>query len=229
VTEERALGALVGRIVSIQVGMPREMVTATGRVWKSAIEKAALEGPVALGAENLAGDYQANRKYHGGPDKALCTYASEHYPDWRERLGLDMPFGAFGENLTLEGLTEDRVCVGDVFAIGDGGVRVQVSQPRQPCANLSKRWNRPRLPRWMEENGHTGFYLRALRTGDLAAGDAVTLVERPHPGWNLLRANELVYAAAPDREELAALRGLAALSAEWKRILGRKLTRSAAG
>jgi Uncharacterized protein conserved in bacteria len=215
--------SLAGRVVSVQVGRPQKLVTATGREWESAIGKTPVAGRVALGRENLEGDEQANRRYHGGPDKALCAYPAEHYPDWRERLGLDLPFGAFGENLTLEGMTEDRVCIGDVFAVGEDGVTVQVSQPRQPCVNLSKRWARPKLPRWMKENGHTGFYLRALTTGSVAAGDAVTLFERPHPGWTLLRANTLMYSDTADPEERAALRALSALSAEWKRILGRKL------
>ena len=224
-----------GRIVSLQVGLPRTTRTADGREWRTAIVKAPADGRVRLGPENLDGDFQANRKHHGGPDKAVCGYSAEHYPGWRRLLGIDLPFGAFGENVTVEGMTEDAVCIGDVFATAPAGagVLVQVSQPRQPCANISKRWDRPDLPRRMEESGRTGFYLRVVRQGDLAAGDALVLAERPHPGWTLERCNALMYgdgiSSGTEREEIAALRALDALSAEWKRILGRKLQRRGAG
>lgn len=217
--------ALSGNIVSLQVSLPQKLTTAAGKEWTSAIAKAPVEKPVLLGQENLEGDYQANRKYHGGPDKAICGYSTEHFPYWHETLGRELPFGAFGENITVAGLTEDILCIGDIFEIGSGGVKMQVSQPRQPCATVSKRWNRPDLPRRMEETGWTGFYMRIVSRGEVAPGDRLTLLERPHAGWTILRANRLMYAEALDREELTKLRELSALSAEWKRILGRKLTR----
>ena len=218
---------LVGRIVSLQVGLPKTLADSKGREWRTAIHKRPVEGRVPFARENLAGDYQANRKFHGGPDKAVCCYSAEHYPAWRDLLApaAEMPFGAFGENFTVEGLTEDRVCVGDVFTVGSA--RAQVSQPRQPCGNVSKRWERSDLPRLMEERGQTGFYLRVLEPGEVGAGDILTLAERPHPGWTLQRANTLMYAddEGVDADEVAALRALAFLSAEWKRVLGRKLAR----
>lgn len=220
---------MTGQIVSLQVGLPRTLTTVAGRSWTSAITKAPVDGTVSLGTENLAGDQQANRKYHGGPSKALCVYCAEHYPGWCAEFGLDLPFGAFGENLTTVGLTEENICIGDVFALGEGDVRVQVSQPRQPCANISKRWAKPALPRRMEETGRTGIYLRVLQTGDVAAGDVIMLVERPHPGWTAQRANSLMYAPDAAPAEIAALCNLSALSAEWKRILGRKLALGEAG
>lgn len=215
--------SLTGRLVSLQVGKPRRTPLASGRVWESAIFKEGVAARVPLRRENLDGDVQANRKYHGGPDKAVCTYSVEHYPAWRALLDRPMPHGAFGENFTWEGLTEDRVCVGDIFTVGTA--RVQVSQPRQPCNNVSRRWESADLPRRMEETGHTGSYLRVLQEGEVGAGDTLTLRERPHPGWTLLRANALMYAPDADPSEVAALRSLTALSAEWQRILGRKLSR----
>lgn len=217
---------LVGRIVSLQVSLPQKLTTAAGKEWRSAIAKQPVEKPVLLGQENLDGDYQANRKYHGGPDKALCFYSVEHLPYWHEILGKELPVGAFGENITAADLTEAVVCIGDILEIGSGGVRVQVSQPRQPCANVSKRWNQPDLPRRMEETGWTGFYVRVLTTGEVSPSDTLTLRERPHPGWTILRANGLIYSKKPDENEgaeLTELRELSSLSAEWKRILGRKL------
>lgn len=216
---------ITGRIVSLQVSLPQKLTTASGKEWTSAIAKQPVEKPVLLGQENLQGDYQANRKYHGGPDKALCFYSAEHLPRWREILGKDLPFGAFGENITVADLTEDVLCIGDILRIGTGGVRVQVSQPRQPCANVSKRWNQPDLPRRMEETGWTGFYTRVLHPGEVAPGDSLTVQERPHEGWTILRANRLMYSENPSGDELTELRELSRLSAEWKRILQRKIAR----
>ena len=203
--------------------MPQKLTTAGGKDWESAITKQPVSGPVALEGENLAGDYQANRKYHGGPDKAICGYSTEHYPGWRDLLP-DLPYGAFGENITVEGLTEDALCIGDTLSAAS--VQLQISQPRQPCANISKRWNAPSLPRLMEETGQTGFYARVLQTGQMAGGDTITVTARPHDGWTLARANQIMY-TSDDPAEIAALRELALLSAEWKRILGRKLRRLA--
>lgn len=222
-----------GRIVSLQVGMPQRLVAHSGREWESAIVKQPVDGPVRLEYQNLNGDYQANRRYHGGPDKAVCGYSTEHYPDWRRYLSQKHPerewdhfdSGAFGENITVEGLTEDVLCIGDTLSVGD--VRLQVSQPRQPCANISKRWVVPTLPGIMQQTGRTGFYCRVLQTGDMATGDDLQVIERFHPDWTLLRANQIMYADAPDTDELIDLRSLSLLSAEWKRILGRTLAKQA--
>ncbi len=218
--------SLQGRIVSLQVGLPQKLITGAGREWRSAIAKQAVSGKVPLGPENFAGDYQANRKYHGGPDKAVCLYSAEHYAYWRDALAdPDFSYGAFGENLTVEGLTEDAVCIGDIFTAGTA--ILQVSQPRQPCANVSKRWSRPDLPRRMEHTGFTGFYCRVVQTGETANGDALVLTKRPHGGWTLARANTLMYGEPVDVDGVTDLRAVPALSAEWKRILGRKLAADA--
>jgi MOSC domain-containing protein YiiM len=210
-----------GRLVSVQVGQPQKMRTAQGREWVSAIAKQPVEGKVPVGPENVAGDKQANRKYHGGPDKAVCVYCAEHYPVWRAERGIEMPYGAFGENLTIEGLTEETLCIGDTLSVGT--VLLQISQPRIPCANLQKRWDWRDLPARVQETGWSGFYCRVLQTGELAAGDTLTVLARPHPEWNLLRANRALYADAPDADELSGLRALPVLSGEWRRITARML------
>jgi MOSC domain-containing protein YiiM len=219
------MDTLTGRIVSLQVSLPQIITTASGKEWKSAIAKKPVDKPILLSKENLEGDYQANRKYHGGPDKALCGYSAEHFPYWNEILGTEMPYGAFGENITVADLTEDVLCIGDILEIGSSSVQIQISQPRQPCSNVSKRWNQPSLPRRMEETGWTGFYARVISGGEVAPDARLTLKERPHPDWTILRANRLMYGKTPDLDEIAALRELQSLSAEWKRILGRKIAR----
>lgn len=210
-----------GRVVSVQVGKPRKMTTAQGREWTSAIAKTPVEGKVPVGTENVAGDKQANRKYHGGPEKAVCVYCAEHYPVWRAERGIEMPYGAFGENLTIEGLTEDALCVGDTLTVGT--VHLQISQPRIPCANLQKRWDWRELPARIQETGWSGFYCRVLQTGELASGDTLTVTARPYPDWTLLRANRAVYADVPNAAELSGLRAIPTLSGEWRRMTGRML------
>src|SRR5437762_1529131 len=124
-------------VVSIQVGQPRAFET-HGHQWRSAIAKEPVRGPVLLGREGLAGDAHADLRFHGGPDKAVLAYCTEHYAGWRAELGRDaLPFGSFGENLTVEGLLEDEARIGDTFALG--AAVIQISQPRTPCQKLARR------------------------------------------------------------------------------------------
>jgi len=125
------------KIVSLRVGMPRTFgregaVDPMERPWRSGIFKEEVDEPVWLGRTNLVGDGQADLKHHGGPEKAVHVYAAAHYPAWqRELQRADLTYGAFGENFTVEGQTEETVCIGDTYRVGDAVV--QVSQPRQPC------------------------------------------------------------------------------------------------
>ena len=163
---------------SVQVGKPRTMPLEDGK-WRSGIYKNPVDGRVPLDSTNLAGDKQANRRFHGGPDKAVCCFPAEHYPFWRQLLSRteeEFAYGAFGENFTLSGMTENEVCVGDVYEVGSA--RVQVCQPRIPCINLVRKWGYAEMPNKMQEVGHSGYYLRVLQTGEVGAGDAMTLIER---------------------------------------------------
>ena len=185
------------------------------QTWSTAFRKIARNGPVWLGYQGFQGDEQADRKNHGGVDKAVCVYAATHYPGWREELGLaDLSFGAFGENLTVEGLDEANVCVGDILDVG--GARIQVSQPRQPCWKLARNARIDDLAARVERTGRTGFYFRVLRHGAVAAGDALTRLERPHPEWTIARCNHVQYHARDDRDAARALAGCPALSGSWK-------------
>jgi MOSC domain-containing protein YiiM len=142
-------------IASIQVGSARDYrsaeTDAAERPWRSAILKSPVSGTVAVGPLDLDGDTQVDRRHHGGPHRALLAHSAESYTRWREEGGVPaLPFGAFGENLTLAGVDEDSVCIGDIYRIGD--VRVEVLQPHQLCATLARRWQLPDLP----ERGRRG-------------------------------------------------------------------------
>jgi MOSC domain-containing protein YiiM len=129
----------------------------------------------------------------------------------------DLPYGGFAENFTVAGLDEDSVCLGDTFAIGD--VQVQVTQPREPCKNISHRWQLPGLTSLVERTGRTGWYLRVLREGSLSPGCGIELLDRPAPDWPVTRASQVMRHRRRQPDEAAALAALPFLSKAWQRTL----------
>jgi MOSC domain-containing protein YiiM len=213
-------------LVSIQIGMPqtRGVEGATDpmdRPWTSGFVKEPVHGPVRVGREHLDGDGQADLRVHGGVDKAILAYSAEHYPAWRDELGMcDLPHGAFGENFTISGADERTVCLGDVWQVG--GVRLEVSQPRQPCWKLARRWRRPDLPQRVLETGRSGWYFRVLSAGHVAAGQTVTLLERPWPRWTIEHATEVMLHRPNDLAAMLELAAVTALPESWRVGLMRK-------
>ncbi len=208
------------RLLSIQVGRPRTIgiegaKDPMDRAWTTGFFKEPVVGTIRLGRLNLDGDGQADLKNHGGPDKAACLYSADHYPDWRIDLERsDLPYGAFGENLTINDLTEPDVCLGDIYALGDA--RVQVSQPRQPCWKLARRWRITDLPARVVRNGRTGWYVRVLDEGTLEAGQEFRLLDRPNPDWSIERANRVMHHLKNDPRTAEALADVDALAENWK-------------
>jgi MOSC domain-containing protein YiiM len=148
----------------------------------------------------------------------VLAYASAHYLAWRPELGLaDLPYGAFAENFSIDGLDEQTVCLGDIFLIG--AARVQVSQPRQPCINIARRWRMPDLPERVAATGRTGWYLRVLAEGQVEAGMHVDLLERPCPEWTISRATRAMTLRTRTPAEAAALGQVPPLSQAWRRRL----------
>jgi MOSC domain-containing protein YiiM len=185
------------------------------RAFTSAIWKDPVAGAIKLSTLGLQGDQVANTRVHGGPDQALLMYAAAHYTIWRAEWGSDvLSFGAFGENLTVSGLTEETTCIGDVLDIGKA--RLQVSQPRQPCATLARRHQVPHMIKLVQRNGRSGWYLRVLREGVLEAGNPIVLVHRPHPEWSVLRAARAWLGRKEHPEEAQALGRCEALSLSWR-------------
>jgi MOSC domain-containing protein YiiM len=148
------------------------------------------------GPLGLAGDQQADRDNHGGPDKALCVYAFDHYAYWEQVLGRPLAPAAFSENLTVSGLHEAGVHLGDILRAGKA--LVQVTYPRTPCSKLARKLRRKDLPALIHANGYSGFYLRVLEPGRIAAGDAFEVVT-PHPaGVSILDTNRVIFSPTPD-------------------------------
>jgi MOSC domain-containing protein YiiM len=159
------------RVLSVNVGLPREVKWRNEAV-STGIYKRPVSGPVEVRCLNLAGDRQADLSVHGGLDKAVYAYPSEHYAYWREELPwVELHWGAFGENLTVEGLSESEMRVGDVLRIGTA--EFVMTQPRLPCYKLNVRFQRPDMVKRFLRSGRTGFYLRVMKEGRLAAGDAI--------------------------------------------------------
>ncbi len=163
------------KLLSVQVGVPRS-VRHGSRTVRTAIFKEPVPGRVRVGRTNLEGDRQADLRVHGGPDKAVYAYDLSGYQHWRRDLGRELPFGQFGENLTVEGMPETEVRIDDVYRVGSA--LLQISQPRSPCGKLALRMGSPAFLETFLESGRTGFYLRVLEEGEVGAGDAIELVSR---------------------------------------------------
>ena len=206
------------KVLSIQVGRTRTFAPADpdGKRWRSAIAKEPVSGIVALGLEGLAGDVQADRRYHGGPERALLAYAAEHFAGWCQELSRpSLTPGTFGENLTLEGLAEAQACIGDVLSLG--GAVIQVSQPRMPCVKLARRLAAPGIVARALATARTGFYLRVLRVGEVARGP-LALIERPFPRLTVAAALQALTDPSL-RDELV---GCPLLAEGWRAALAKR-------
>lgn len=203
-----------GKLLSVNVGRPRP-VAYQDRLVSTGIFKQPVEGPLMLQRTNLAGDGQADLAVHGGEDKAVYVYAHEMYAYWQNELGRDdFAPGQFGENFTVEGLTDEVVCIGDVYRVGQA--LVQVTQPRAPCFKLGIRMNDATFPKQFLQNGRVGFYLRVLAEGLVAAGDEITCEWRDPHGISVEQVCRLLYF---DRQNAAAIRrvlNIAGLSDAWR-------------
>ena len=209
------------RVVSIQVGRPVDYPAdpQTGaKAWTSAIDKRTAAPPVTCRTLGLSGDAVANTQDHGGVDKAVLCYPLSHYEHWRTVYpGGDWRGGSFGENISVAGLTEADVCVGDRWRAGD--IVLEVSQPRQPCWKLARLHAAPKIVKEAARGGRTGWYVRVIEEGSLAPGP-LTLLERPQPDWSVERCNRLLFGGGGSAADVRELFAVPQLAADWKSALG---------
>jgi len=203
------------KLISINVGTP-QLVSIHGKQVETGFFKMPVSGPVAVNQLNLEGDGQADLTVHGGHDKAVYLYPWENIVYWRKALQRnDLGPGSFGENLTVEGLSEGEVAIGDEFAIGTA--RFVVTQPRLPCFKLALALETPSRPKTFLESGRTGWYLRVLQEGTIQAGDEIyPLPSREPTRVTIAEFVELYRIKRATREQIDKLLSLAALPEEWK-------------
>jgi MOSC domain-containing protein YiiM len=204
-------------VLALYAGRAGSLTTSKGTV-RTAIAKSPVAGRVPVGLDGLAGDEQISPG-HGGPDRALCLYPSEHYAHWTARVE-----PAFGENITSEGVLETETRIGDVWRIGSA--LVQVSQPRSPCFKVSTRLDIPDLVTRARRTGFTGLHLRVLEPGSIAAGDAIEVVSHAAQGVTVADAVRARFGAA-DPALLAAVLAVPELAEEWRVKTAPRLARAA--
>jgi len=211
------------QVISVNVGKPQKSDW-RGQHITTAIFKSPVEGPVAVGRLNLGGDEQADLTVHGGPDKAVYAYPQEHYAYWRPQLpDYSLAPGNFGENLTLAGLLEDDIHIGDHLQIGTAVFTV--TQPRSPCYKLGVRFNREDMTKRFHASRRFGFYLRVLREGTLQAGSPVTIVERDPTAVSVADIVRLFTGDNHDSALLERALKVGALSAGWRKWVQERLER----
>lgn len=210
------------RLLSLNTGLPREVVS-HGRTVTTSIWKRPVSGRVRVGRLNLAGDQQSDLTVHGGPGKAVYAYPSEHYEYWRAELPeTDLPWGAFGENFTTEGLLEQTLAIGDRLRVGSA--EFLVTQPRMPCFKLAIRFSRDDMVKRFLQSGRSGFYLAVLREGEVGAGDAIEVTQREAHGVTVADIVDLYRADADNEALLRRAVEVQALPEAWRTHFRKRLS-----
>ncbi len=214
-------GKFVMRLISVNVGLPRD-IGWRGKVLRTSIWKKPVEGPVQVAKLNLEGDRQSDLSVHGGVDKAIYVYPSEHYTYWRSKLGdPNLSWGAFGENFTIEGLLESQVQIG--AHIRAGSAEFVVTQPRMPCFKLAVRFDRLDMVKLFLQSRRTGFYLSVFREGEVATGDPVEYESPPVPELTVAEIVDLYTSESTGGENLRRASESIALPDSWREYFSDRL------
>jgi MOSC domain-containing protein YiiM len=209
------------KLLSVNVGLPRT-IEWKGKIIRTSIFKRPVTGRVRVSTLNVEGDQQSDLTVHGGPDKAVYAYPSEHYPFWRTELpGMDLPWGVFGENFTTAGLLEETVHIGDRFRVGSA--EFVVTQPRMPCFKLGIRFNRSDMVKRFLQSGRTGFYFAVLKEGEVAAGDSIKLIEGDEHNIPVADVVNLYRGDATNQDLLRRVSELPSLPNSWREYFRKRL------
>jgi MOSC domain-containing protein YiiM len=210
------------KLLSVNVGLPRE-IEWKGRMVRTSIFKEPVSGRVKVTKLNVNGDRQSDLAVHGGIDKAVYVYPSEHYVFWRKELpGAELPLGMFGENFTTEGSLDDQtVFIGDRFRVGSA--EFVVTQPRMPCFKLGIRFGQPDIIKRFLHSGRNGFYFAVVQEGEVGAGDAIELLARDQNGITVAEIVNLYSADAGNQDLLRRVSELSALPESWRDYFRKRL------
>lgn len=206
-------------IHTLAVGLPKELDYGNGQSMITAIDKREVHG-VYLATQGFEGDDVADKKHHGGPDRAVCLYPAEHYVQWEKELGKTLPTAAFGENLTVTNMLEADVCIGDIYKIGDAVI--QITQGRIPCSTIDRYTEANILLKRLIETGYTGFLARVINEGNISAKSKIELVERHPARLSVLHCNK-VYYQNDDALAMKRIQAVDALAEDWKRKLEKRI------
>lgn len=213
---------------SVNVSLLKQ-VQHKNKIVSTGIFKRPVSGRVAVNQFNLAGDQQVDLVNHGGEHKAVYGFASDHYAFWKKTLGQpEFHYGKFGENLTIDGLDESRLCIGDQLQVSN--CVLEITQPRVPCFKLGLAFDREEMPRLFVENAATGIYFRVIETGSVASGDQV-IIKQAHPAkltvQRLFKAYFDKRVAEPEKQAvMQQALAIPALSIEWREKLEARLAQS---
>jgi MOSC domain-containing protein YiiM len=206
------------QLVSVQVGKVESFLH-NNKDMTTAIHKHPVKLPIFLG-QQFIGDEQADLVNHGGADKAVCVYSYEHYAHWEQSLEQSLSLGAFGENMTVLGMLEHDICIGNIYRIGE--TLVQVSQPRQPCYKLGLRYDRADLPLLVQQTGFTGFYIRVLQEGWIGTDPQIHLEKLDPLMVTISFANEIMFKDKQNVEGVQKMLAVEALSESWRIFLEKR-------
>jgi ferredoxin-NADP reductase/MOSC domain-containing protein YiiM/ferredoxin len=205
---------MVGKLLSVNVGMPKD-VSWRGKTVFTGVYKDAVSGPRRVRRLNVDGDGQGDLGGHGGEQRAVFVYQSDSYRYWERELGRDdFVYGQFGENFTVEGLTDDEVCIGDRYRIG--GALFEVTQPRVTCYRVGLRMDDPAIPALLVSHHRPGFYFRVIEEGDVQAGDEITKVAPGDEQMTVAEIDALLYLPGHPRQQLLRALRIPALSPGWQ-------------
>jgi MOSC domain-containing protein YiiM len=212
------------KIVSINIGSPELVSIGAGpKKHNSGIFKKPISGSVRLGEFGFNGDGVGDTRIHGGADKAVCAYCVEHFSHWNQMLGREIFPGSFGENLSLSGMPETLVNIGDIYDLGSA--QIQVTQPRQPCHKLNKVFNEPGIACSVKKTGFSGYYFRVLKVGEVESGSTLKRVREDFNKFSIEKANALLRKGGSDIQAMEELISIQSLSDEWREMIQMRLNR----
>ncbi len=211
----------MSRIQSVNIAIPGKVTAAGNKKIFSGILKKPVQEKIFLDTLGFQGDGVADHRFHGGSDKAVCVYCVDHYPFWEKELKQTLSVGAFGENLSVTGLTETEAHIGDVFRIGEA--EVQCTQPRQPCHKLNKVFDFQAMACRVQTTGFSGYYLRVLKPGWVEAGEEIVRIQEDPKGISVARANDLMHNNKKDWDGIQEILSVAALSDSWRKTFQKRL------